>query len=194
MVHSVRIILASRSPARQKLMQELKLPFECYPSGYHEDMSAYKSPARLAKFLALGKAQFIAAKFPNAIIIGADTFITLGKNKIGKPTSTTHAKRIIRSMSDKVIGVYSGIAVIKTDAKGTIIKELTSHVLTKLTIKKMTAAEIHTLATQKDALQISGAFGIEGEGGRMVTKITGDYNNVIGLPLFKLKELLKFYL
>lgn len=186
-----KIILASRSTARKKLMQELKIPFECHASGYEEDMEAHKDPRKLAKFLALEKARFIARKFPNSIIIGADTFITVGSKKIGKPASVKEAAKIVRGMSGKKIKVISGLAVIKTDSAGKILKEKSAHVITILKIKKLSSAEIKSLAEHEEALQISGAFSIEGHGGKFVESIEGDYNNVIGLPVFKLKKMLK---
>ena len=185
------LILASQSTARRKLMEELCLPFECHTSGYEEDMSIHKNPGKLAKHLALEKAKYIAKKFPNSTIIGADTFITVGSTKIGKPSTYPEAEKIIKSMSGKTIGVHSGIAVIQTGNEGQITKKLVEHVLTKLKIKKMSQQEIHTLARHDEALQISGAFSIEGEGGKMVEKIEGDYNNVIGLPIFRLQKMLK---
>ena len=185
-----KIILASRSAARRKLMKKLGIAFKCHGSNYEENMQAYANPKKLAVFLAIGKAQNLAEKFQDSIIIGADTFITIGKTKIGKPATTKEAEKIIKSMSGKTIHVHSGIAILKTDHSGKILKKLTAHVLTKLKIKKMTTKEIIHLAHQKEALQISGAFSIEGEGGKMTEKITGDYNNVIGLPIFKLKKLL----
>ncbi len=185
------LILASKSKARRKLMEELGLPFECRTSGYEEDMLAHKNPGKLAKHLALEKAKFIAKKLPNSIIIGADTFITVGSTKIGKPATYPEAEKIIKSMSGKTIKVHSGIAVIQTGDEGEITKELVEHVLTKLKIKKMSQTEIRTLAHHDEALQISGAFSIEGEGGKMVEQIEGDYNNVIGLPIFQLQKMLK---
>ena len=187
----IKIILASQSKARRSLMKELGVPFESHTSGYEENMKAYKSSKTLAKHLAQGKAEFIAHKFPDSIIIGADTFITIAKEKIGKPATIKEAEKIISKMSGKTIQVHSGIAVIQTDSKGEIVKKTVDHVLTKLKIKKMSLQEIHHLATQEEALQISGAFSIEGEGGKMVEKIDGDYNNVIGLPLFRLREMLE---
>jgi septum formation protein len=210
-----RIILASQSPARRKLMEELGLKFECRPSGYEENMKLYREPPKLARHLALGKALFIAPKCPDSIIIGADTFITIKSRDaesaaaaraaahktqsrklatsyeiIGKPATISEARQIIRKMSGKTIGVHSGIALVQTDAQGRVAKKLVAHVLTSLKIKKMEPHEINLLANQEEALQISGAFSIEGEGGKMVEKIDGDYNNVIGLPLFKLRKML----
>lgn len=187
----MRLILASRSPARKALMKELKTPFECCTSNYHEDMRAYRASWRLAEFLALGKAMHVAAKFPNSVIIGADTFITCRGKKIGKPVSIADAKRLIRSMSGQTIKVYTGVAIVWTDVKGCAVKKAVDYAVTDLWIKKMCASEVDLLAHQKDALHISGAFSIEGEGGKMITKIRGDYNNVIGLPMFLVKRMLR---
>lgn len=165
--------------------------FECHTSDYPEDMQTYKQSWRLAQFLASGKARHVAKRFPNAFIIGADTFITCGQKKIGKPTSLEDARRIIRSMSGKTIGVYSGIAVVQTGQHGDVMREEQAYALTRLRIKRMTSQEVDLLAHQKNALQISGAFSIEGEGGKMITRIDGDYDNVIGLPIFLLEKILR---
>jgi len=185
-----RIILASRSPARRALMKELGVPFECHSTEIFEDMSAKHDPVELAMHLAAQKAEAAALKYTDAIIIGVDTFIIIGKEKIGKPETVEEAKKIIGAMSGKSIDVISGMAILKTDAQGRKNKEYITNAVTTLKIKKMTAAEISFLANHEEALQISGAFSIEGEGGKMVEEIIGDYNNVIGLPLFQLREIL----
>ncbi len=187
----MRIILASQSKARRKLMEELGALFECHTSGYEEDMNSFKDSGRLAKHLAEGKAAYIARKFPDSIIIGADTFITIGKKKIGKPATIQEAENIISKMSGNTIEVHSGIAALQTDDDGKIVKRITEHVVTSLKIKKMSRSEILSLAHHEEALQISGAFSIEGEGGKMVERIDGDFNNVIGLPLFRLRIMLE---
>lgn len=195
----MKLILASRSVARKKLMTELcaelSVEFEVCSSEYEEDMGAYKASWRLAKFLALGKAREVADRhsetYKNASIIGSDTFITCCGEKIGKPKSIEDAKRIIRGMSGQIIKVYTGVAVVVTDANGAVTREVVDYAVTDLWIKKMSPAEVDLLAHQKDALEISGAFSIEGEGGKMITRIRGDYSNVIGLPIFLVKKMLK---
>ena len=185
-----RIILASRSPARRALMKELGIPFECHATEIFEDMKALNDPVELAMHLASQKAETAALKFADAIVIGVDTFIVIGKEKIGKPESVEEARKIIGMMSGRKIDVISGMAVLKTDSSFKKVREFITNAVTTLKIKKMTASEIHYLAGSEEALQISGAFSIEGEGGKMVEEIIGDYNNVIGLPLFQLREIL----
>ncbi len=186
----MKLVLASRSPARKKLMEQLKIPFECCASDFHEDMNVRKTPFALAKFLALGKAIVVAAKFPDALIFGADTFVMNGNVKVGKPVSHEDAIQIVSAMSGKMIRVYTGVAAVRTDLHGRVMGKKVRSVLTKLRIKKMSPEEIHRLAFQKDVLEISGAFSIEGEGGKMVEKREGDYENVIGLPMFVVREML----
>lgn len=187
----MRIILASRSPARRELMEELGMLFECHESGYREDMNLHFFSRKLATFLAFAKAEFIAHRFPDSFIIGADTFITIGKEKIGKPKSRQDALRIVTTMSGKKIKVYTGIAILKTDRFGRIVRLRKKSVVTVLKIKKMSHEEIRSLAYHNQALQISGAFSIEGQGGKMVEKISGDYQNVIGLPMFAVRSMLR---
>lgn len=202
-----QIVLASASLARRELMKKLRKPFTWCVSDFDEDMLSHGHPRKLATHLALGKALTAAKqktttqkptgtkastpKWLNAIIIGADTFIMVGTKKIGKPKNIKEAQQIIGSMSGKTIRVYTGLAILKTDINGKIITKRTSCVLTKLKIKKMTQAEIDLLTHAPEALKISGAFSIEGSGGKMIKKIDGDYDNVIGLPMFKVKEMLK---
>lgn len=153
-------------------------------------MNAHQTPSVLAKFLALGKAEAISRKFPDAVILGADTFVMNGRVKVGKPVSHEDAIRIVSAMSGKMIRVYTGVAAVRTDVRGHIVQKKVRSVLTKLWIKKMSCDEIHHLAFQKDVLEISGAFSIEGAGGKMVEKIEGDYENVIGLPMFVVREMI----
>jgi len=171
-------------------MKELGVPFECHATEIFEDMSAKKDPVELAMHLASQKAEAATAKFPDTIMIGVDTFIVIDNEKIGKPATVEEAKKIIGKMSGNTIKVISGMAVVKTDKQSKKIKEYVTNAVTYLKIKKMTPAEISFLANHEEALQISGAFSIEGEGGKMVEEIRGDYNNVIGLPLFQLREIL----
>ena len=184
------IILASRSPARRELMKELGFPFKCHASEIFEDMNARKDPAELAMYLASQKAQHIAAKYANAIIIGVDTFVTIGKEKIGKPENVKDAEKILRRMSGKKIQVISGIAVLKTNSAKKIVRELISHAVTTLTMVKIPAKEIRSHASRPQSLEVAGGITIEKDGD-LISKIDGDYNNVVGLPLMQLKEMLE---
>ena len=195
-----KIILASRSPARKKLMKELGLAFECHASEIFEDMEARKEPKELAMFLAAEKAKAIAPKYSNAIIIGVDTFVLLHDEKIGKPQTIKNAKKILQKMSGKIVEVISGVAVVKTaagartkkaESQEKAQKMLTAYASTKLKMKKFTVAEINYFSNRRKNLSAAGCITIEDEGGKLVEEIDGDFNNVMGLPLFQLQKMLK---
>jgi len=186
----MNIILASASPARKRLMQKLGIKFKCKTSTYKEDMRARVTAGALAKFLALQKAKSIAKSNPNSIIIGADTFATLKGKKLGKPKNIQEAKTLLKMHSKKTVTVHSAIAVIQTDKNGKIAKKQTIHVKTKLVFKKITDANIEDIIKKDEVLTVAGAITIEGESGKFVEKIDGDYNNIIGLSLIDLKKML----
>jgi septum formation protein len=189
----MNIILASSSPARKRLMDALKIPYHCHASEIFEDMEKYSDPLKLVKYLATEKAKSVAPKYPDALLIGVDTFILIGKEKIIKAQTIKDAEEILRKMSGNTIEVISGLAVLKTDDKAKITEKHVSHAVTSLKIKPLTKVEINYFARREEALKISGVFGIEGEGGRLIKQINGDFNNVVGIPIFQLKEVLKKY-
>lgn len=185
-----RIILASKSPARKKLLKELNIPFECHASAYEEDMAKFKDPKKLAVYLASEKAKFIHYKFPDSIIIGADTFASIDNRILGKPENVEQAYKMIKKMSSNCVNVHTGLVTIKTDHEGQIQKELASYTVTKLKFIRMSDKNIRDIIKNDDVLNVAGALTIEGESGKYVDTIEGDYHNVIGLPLFQLKEML----
>lgn len=185
------IILASRSPARRLLMKELNLPFECHTGDYEEDMKKFKTAPALAKFLALQKALHIAHNYHNSIIIGADTIGTIKKRIIGKPKTIKEATEILQSTSGKKMKVTTGLALLLTNNHGHPIKKLTSATTTTLTFTTLTPKNIKEIIKKDDVLNTAGALTIEGESGKYVKTINGDFHNVMGLPVFKLREMLK---
>lgn len=193
----------------KKIAGELGVKFDVIPSCYEEDMEAHGDPRKLARVLALGKAMEVAERISGRgrlVVIGADTFILCGGKKIGKPSSVRDAKRIIRSMSGRMIEVWSGVAVVVIENKFAgmdarikarrvrnvkIAARRVRSICTRLWVKRMSEGEVDLLAWQDGALQKSGAFGIEGIGGTMITRREGDFDNVVGLPVNTLRSLLK---
>lgn len=182
-----KIILASASPRRREILSKTGLPFEVVESGYEEDMKAKKDPIELAKFLAQNKAKDVAAKYDNCLIIGADTFVVLNDDLLGKPHTEPEAIKTLQKISDKTLSVITGFAIIDTETD-TMISEAVS---TKVFIKELTDGEIDAYVKTGEPLDKAGAFGIQERGALLVEKIEGDYFNVVGLPLFALSEALK---
>lgn len=182
-----KIILASKSPRRIKLLRQLGLKFVIDPSDYHEDMSLPMPPRSLAKYLALEKGRAVVRKHRGGIVIAADTFVYLNGRILGKPVNENEAVHHLKSISGRFHTVYSGIAVIDVKTG----RHLTESEETKVKIKKLSPHEIHAYVATGEPLDKAGAYAIQGLGGALVEEIEGDYFNVIGLPISKLSILLK---
>jgi nucleoside triphosphate pyrophosphatase len=182
-----KIILASTSPRRKELLSQLGLDFSVVSSNYEEDMSLDMKPVALAKFLSMRKAESVAKKYKNTIIIAADTFIVHGTKLLGKPFTAKEAKNALKKISNKILYVITGLAVIDTKNN----KKISKAIETKVYIKKLSNSEIDNYIKTGEPLDKAGAFGIQGFGAVIVKKIEGDYNNVVGLPLHALAETLK---
>ncbi len=189
----MNIILASSSPARKGLMDALGITYRCHASEINEDMKKHEDPRLLAEYLATEKAKHIAAKYPDSLIIGGDTFMLIGRQKIGKAKNRAEAVKLLKKMSGNTIKIISGLSVIKTGPGAEVLEKHVSHAVTELKIKDLTAEELDYFSTRKEATSVAGVITIDGEGSRLIREINGDYNNVVGLPIFQLKEVLKKY-
>ena len=107
-----KIILASKSPRRVRLLKQLGLKFVVDPSDYHEDMSLAMPPRNLAEFLALEKGKAVLKRHRGGIVIAADTFVWLDGKILGKPADAREAAAHLRNIGGRFHTVYSGIAVI----------------------------------------------------------------------------------
>ena len=179
-----KIILASTSPRRHNLLQQIGLKFEIVPSKYEEDMTLKLPPHELAMVLARGKAFEVAERIKSGIIIGVDTFVVLGKKVIGKPHNKVKAKETLKKISNKTLKVYSGVAIIDAKTK----KEIIDYEISKVKIRKISSLEIKKYIDTKEPLDKAGAFGMQGLGAIFVAKIDGCYSNVVGLPLHNLTK------
>lgn len=182
-----QIILASTSPRRKQLMEQLGLKFKAVASDYEEDMTLKLKPLQLAKTLSAGKALAVVKKYPNHIIIAADTFVALNNKLLGKPHTKETAKKMLKQISGKAVSVISGLTIIDTSSG----RKISQAVETKVYIKKLSDLEISGYINTGEPLDKAGAFGIQELGAVIIKKIDGDFFNVVGLPLFVLSETLK---
>jgi len=181
-----KIILASKSKQRKKLLEIIGLDFEIEKSNYIEAMTEKLPAYKLAQKLALGKAQDVAKKYKDAIIIGADTFMILGKELIGKPHTMQEAKKTLKKISGKKHKFITGIAIIDTKKN----KVFTDYEITEIWFKKLNDREIENYIKTNEPLDKSGGYTIQGIGAIFVKKINGNYDNAIGLPVGKIYEYL----
>jgi septum formation protein len=181
-----KIILASGSEQRKKLLKTIGLDFEIEKSDYIEDMTEKLPAHKLVQKLALGKAQNVAKKYKNAIIIGADTFIVLEKEFLGKPHTPQKAKKMLKKISGKKHKLITGIAIIDTKEN----KIFTDYEITEVWFKKMSNKEIKEYIKTGEPLDKAGGYAIQKLGCLFIEKINGNYTNVVGLPINKVYEYL----
>ncbi len=184
-----KIILASGSPRRREILGRTGIPFTVEPSGFEENMPQKVSPQQLVKRLAMGKAASVAVRHPNAIIIGADTVVALGKKVWSKPISKKEARMILKKLSGKGHDIWTGFAIIDTASGKSVVKaERTRHYFRKLSNR-----DIADYVARGESLDVAGAYSMQQNGTVLSAKVVGDYNNIIGLPLVAvLEELRKF--
>ncbi len=182
-----KIILASASPRRKKILEIAGLKFTVCVSDYEEDLGLKMKPRDLARFLSRKKAEGVAHKFNDAVIIAADTFIVFKSQLLGKPHTEKEAGKMLRMLSGKEHSVITGFTVMDTGSG----KMASQSVETKVYFKKLTSEEILAYVRSKEPLDKAGAYAIQGLGGVFVEKIEGDYFNVVGLPLCSLTDCLK---
>lgn len=181
------IILASASPRRRELLALVGLKFIVDAGEYEEDMNTDLSPPELARFLSRKKAEDVAGRHKNAIIIAADTFIVFQGALMVKPRDEEEARAMLKKLNGKTHSVITGYTIIDTESR----RRLSRVIETRVSFKRLTMQEIDAYVRSKEPLDKAGAYAIQGLGSVIVRKIEGDYFNVIGLPLSSLADSLK---
>ena len=182
-----KIILASVSPRRKELLEKIGLKFEIEPGDCEELADTDLETHEMVQKLSREKAEVIARKYHNAIVIAADTVVLLDDKVLGKPHSQAEARKMLRLLSGKSHVVITAFTIIDTDKKRTLSKS----VETKVYIRKLNHREIAAYVKSREPLDKAGAYAIQGLGSAIVERIEGDYFNVVGLPLSALAESLK---
>lgn len=182
-----KIILASTSPRRKELFSKLNIPFDVIASNYTENMTLEMSPHELAKFLSKQKAQEIAERYPDHIILGADTFVVLDSKLLGKPHTPKIAKEMLKRISGQKLEIITGTTI----THSAVLKSVSWAKSTHVYIKKLSALEIENYVATGEPLDKAGAFAIQELGGVLIEKIEGDYPNAVGLSLFETTRALK---
>ncbi len=181
----MELILASQSPRRRELLAQMGLTnFQIIPAQGEEIVPENATPAQVVKVLSQQKAQEIALQFPDAVIIGADTVVALDGKILGKPRDAQDAIQMLTALSGNTNTVYTGVTV----CQGTHV--LTRSVATQVTFRTLTPEEISAYVATGEPLDKAGSYGIQGLGGLLISGITGDYFNVVGLPIATLGQML----
>lgn len=183
-----KIILASASPQRKKILQHIGLKFSVRPSRAAEEKEIRTTKADLVMRNALSKAQDVSARLKEGLVIGADTLVFTGQGQlIGKPRDLKQAKQHLKMLFHSPSWVYTGVAVIDSQSQ----KKLIDYEKTKVFMSPLSDKEIDRYHSHVPPLDKAGGFDIEGKGSVFIRRIEGCYFNVIGLPLAKLSSMLK---
>ena len=179
--------MASASPRRKELLEQIGLRFKVDPSEYDEEMASDSEPHGMARGLSLGKARSAARKHRNAIIIAADTLVVLDGTVFGKPHTNAQAREMLRALNGRTHSVITGFTILDAETG----KVLSRSVETRVHMRKLSLKEIDSYVRTKEPLDKAGGYAIQGRGAVLVERIEGDFSNVVGLPLSELSEALK---
>lgn len=179
------IILASQSPRRKELLEQMGLEFQIIPAKGEEEADASLPPAEYVQQLALQKAAEVAAQCDaKDIVIGADTIVVLDGEILGKPHNAAHAFKMLSRLSTRRHTVYTGVAIVQGE------RQMVGVEATTVRFCALTEQEILSYVDTGEPLDKAGAYGIQGRGALFIDSIHGDYYNVVGLPICRLGRML----
>lgn len=184
-----KIILASASPRRRELLEQIGAVFEVCPAK-GEEKTARTEPGEAAEELSLKKCREVFREQKGDVtVIGADTLVVLDGKILGKPGSEEEAVRMLSVLRGRTHQVFTGVTVMSR--KGEAVQTLTFHESTQVSFYPMSDREIRDYVLSGEPMDKAGAYGIQGKGAVFVREIRGDYNNVVGLPAARLYQELK---
>lgn len=187
------IILASGSPRRKEILEQVGIPFTVRASN-KEEVITENEPVNIVKSLASMKANDIAEKAKvNDVIIGCDTIVAYNNRIMGKPKNEEDAKCMLQLLQNDVHEVYTGVSIIiKMEAEdGSVCdKEINFAVETKVYVNAMTEQQIESYVATKEPMDKAGAYAVQGKFAVHIRKLDGDYYNVVGLPVSRLYDVL----
>lgn len=183
-----KFILASKSPRRRELLQNIGMVFDVVESDFDENtISKNIEPKLYVQELALGKATSLLKKAPRkTLVIGADTVVCLDNKILGKPADRDDAINMLKLLSGKVHQVYTGVCVSRSDDGKTI----SSYEKTDVYFDEISESDIEYYIDNFSVMDKAGAYGIQEYAGVFVKKIDGDYFNIVGLPVHLLHKII----
>lgn len=182
-----KIILASQSPRRQELLRDIVSDFEIIPSNADETVESDIKALDVPQYLALIKARDISAMHKEDIVIGSDTVVIVDDTVLNKPKSEQDAYRMLRLLSGRKHIVCTGCAIVCGE------KESSFSVVTEVEFYDLSDDEINAYIKTRDCMDKAGAYGIQSQGKTLVKGIYGDFFNVVGLPVARLKRELELF-
>lgn len=188
------LILASSSPRRKKILDQLGLPSQVVPSGVDESLDPSLTPSEMVKALSERKAVAVSPHQPESLIIGADTLVILDGAVLGQPADGDQAQLMLRQLSGRTHEVHTGVTLLKTDHHSRITSRDSFSERTKVTFMPLSEEEITAYVQSGSPLDKAGAYGIQDDWGAVfVSSIEGDYYNVVGFPVHRFYQHMKTF-
>lgn len=186
----MELILASESPRRKELLEQVGLKFITMSCGGEAEVET-KIPYQVVEEHAMQKAEAVAKSYQKeSIIIGADTVVAFQGEILEKPKDKQDAINMLTWLQGNTHEVYTGVVLIKIDQRGNKVKK-NFHECTKVTFYPMTKEEIEEYVDTLEPMDKAGSYGIQGIAAKYIKEISGDYNNVVGLPVARVYQELK---
>jgi len=181
------LVLASKSPRREKLLKDAGLEFITCPSQIEEIIDDRLSPNEVVIELAKQKARDVSLKYPNDLVIGADTIVVCQDEILGKPTDENDAYRMLKMLSNQKHSVFTGVYLIQNGIEKGFNSE------TCVWMKNLSDLEIWNYIKTKEPMDKAGAYAIQDGGKHLVLRYEGDFFTIVGLPLKALLEAIKTF-
>ena len=173
------LVLASASPRRLELLRSIGIDVRVVPSRYDEPQCDDLTPRQLAMLHAREKANEVAARLPDALIVAADTVVDLDGGALGKPRDDADARRMLRALSGRAHDVHTAFTLVDP-ATRTSCSEVET---TRVWFYELDDEQIATYVASGDPADKAGAYGIQGSGATLVRRVEGDFYTVMGFPL-----------
>ena len=177
-------MLASTSPQRRAILEQICLPFEVVVPRYEEQDPPGTDPVDLVRDHARGKARSVAEEAGDSPVLGVDTAVLLEGRTYGKPATAEEAAKMLDALDGRVHEVLSGLCLLTPGW------EIVEHEVTRVWFRPLTPRDIATYISSGEWEGRAGSYAIQGRGAALVERIEGDYSNVVGLPAALLVRLL----
>jgi septum formation protein len=185
------LVLASASPRRQELLRNAGIPFVVQPTNIPEVPEAGEAPRAFAERMARQKALTVFRQRPHNLVLGADTIVVVDEEILGKPRDNADAARMLRLLSGRRHEVTTGVCLVGRGAGSAISFEDVRSETTTVTMDALGDEDIRTYISTGEPMDKAGAYAIQGGASRWVSRIEGDYFNVVGLPVSLVYKMLR---
>jgi len=179
-----KLVLASSSPRRTEILERAGWPHEIIVAGIDETVLPNEEPAAYVQRLARSKAEAVASRLSEGVVLGADTTVVVANQILGQPVDDADARRMLRLLNAKWHGVLTGVAVVRVGGETRV-----GYQTTRVRFAELSEQEIDWYIATREPFGKAGAYGIQGKASLFIEEIEGDYLNIMGLPIRLVYEL-----